>query len=117
MDRYPVLVACGRIGRATCGCVAVFTGKGAFRIDLPGCHGSSSSLAPHNSETAFWALLSPTGMFLVVYSLPRNHAMRLISLMLGMAVFPVVLFLMQYGGGMGAALHISNEYGMLATAS
>ena len=56
-------------------------------------------------------------MFLVVYSLPRNQAMRLISLMLGMAVFPVVLFLMQYGGGMGAALHISNEYGMLATAS
>lgn len=76
----------------------------------------SLSLVPHNSEAALWALLPPIAVFMAAYSLPRNQVMRLIYLMLGMAVFQAVLSLMQYGGGMGAALYIPNEYGMRAAA-
>jgi O-antigen ligase len=76
----------------------------------------SLSLVPHNTEVALWALLPPIAVFMAVCSLPRQQTMKLVYLMLGMAVFQSVLSLMQYGGGLGGALYLPNEYGMQATA-
>ncbi len=76
----------------------------------------SVSLVPHDTEAALWALLPPIAVFLAVSSMSRNRVMKLVYLMLGMAVFQSVLSLMQYGGGMGEVLYISNEWGIHAAA-
>ncbi len=75
---------------------------------------SSLSLVPHNTEAALWALLPPLAVFLGVSVLSRQQVMKLVYLMLGMAVFQAALSLMQFGGGLGNMLYISNEYGIKA---
>ncbi len=76
----------------------------------------SVSLVPHDTEAAMWALLPPIAVFLAVSSMSRDRVMKLVYLMLGMAVFQSVLSLMQYGGGLGEALYIPNEWGIHAAA-
>jgi O-antigen ligase len=86
-------------------------------IELPiGKAWNSLSLVSHNTEAALWALLPPLAVFLGASSLKRRQVMKLVYLMLGVAILQAALSLMQYGGGLGSVLYISNEYGIKAAA-
>ncbi len=77
---------------------------------------SSISLVPHKTEMALWALLPPLAVFAATVNQPNENVLKLVYLMFGMAVFQALLSLMQYGGGLGIDLTISNEWGLKAVA-
>ncbi len=74
------------------------------------------SIVPHLSEAALWALIPPLAVFAGTINQPRSHIMKLLYLMLAMAAFQSLLSLMQFGGGLGNALLIDNEYHMKVAA-
>ncbi|WP_456405116.1 O-antigen ligase family protein [Thiolapillus sp.] len=95
-------------------------GRGAFSEIHQAIGGEQDwrtiSLAPNRTEVALWALLPPLVVFIATINQTRKNIFILIYVMFSMAVFQSVLSLMQYGGGAGSFLYLSNEFGIRAAA-
>ena len=64
---------------------------------------SSLSLYPVETESALLLLLVPVGVFLGVRLLDHPHILRLVSLLLGIALFQALLGLLQYVAAQGGS--------------